>query len=108
MAAGAEVPRLSRSQCRGILAGAAFRHGRPGVGQRQGAEEESDDEFADDFADEPEEEPDEEDNLFGTAYEDVTYRDSTDDGVEGEIFETGESTTDFELVGEAERMVKPA
>ena len=39
------------------------------------------------------------------AYEHVTYRDSTDDGVEGEMFETGESATDFELVGEAERIV---
>ncbi len=28
-------------------------------------------------------------DLFGAAYEDVTYRDSTDDGVEGEMFETG-------------------
>ena len=42
---------------------------------------------------------------FGAAYEDVTYRDSTDDGVEGEVFEGGESPTDFELVGEAERIV---
>ncbi len=62
------------------------------------------DEF--DFAGEPEEEePDDEDNLFGAAYEDVTYRDSADDGVEGEMFETGQSPTDIELVGEAERIV---
>lgn len=61
------------------------------------------------FGDEaPSEEPaeaDDEDNLFGAAYEDVTYRDSADDGVEGEMFETGESATEFELVGEAERIV---
>ena len=44
-------------------------------------------------------------DLFGAAYEDVTYRDSTDDGVEGEIFEDGEDATDFELVGEGERIV---
>ena len=50
-------------------------------------------------------EADDEDDLFGAAYEHVTYRDSTDDGVEGEMFETGESATDFELVGEAERIV---
>ncbi len=49
--------------------------------------------------------PDDEDDLFRAAYEDVTYRDSTDDGVEGEVFEGGESPTDFELVGEAERIV---
>ena len=48
---------------------------------------------------------DEEDDVFGAAYEDVTYRDSADDGVEGEMFETGQSATDFELVGEAERIV---
>ncbi len=42
---------------------------------------------------------------FGAAYEDVTYRDSTDDGIEGEMFDTGQSPTDFELVGEAERIV---
>ena len=61
--------------------------------------EESEDEFPADEAD------DDEDELFRAAYEDVTYRDSTDDGVEGEVFEGGESPTDFELVGEAERIV---
>ena len=60
---------------------------------------ESEDEFPADEAD------DDEDGLFRAAYEDVTYRDSTDDGVEGELFEGGESPTDFELVGEAERIV---
>ena len=50
-------------------------------------------------------ETEDEGGLFGAAYEDVTYRDSTDDGVEGEMFETGQSATDFELVGEAERIV---
>ena len=72
-----------------------------------GAQRESDDEFADNFEDdeESEDESDDEGGLFGAAYEDVTYRDSTDDGVEGEIFESSESATDFELVGEAERIV---
>jgi len=51
------------------------------------------------------EEFDDEDDLFQAAYEDVTFRDSANDGVEGEIFETGEGATDFELVGEAERIV---
>jgi len=70
-----------------------------------GSQRESDDEFGDEFEEEADDEADDEDDLFGAAYEDVTYRDSTDDGVEGEIFESGESATDFELVGEAERIV---
>lgn len=61
--------------------------------------------FGEEQQEQEEPEADDEDNLFGAAYEDVTYRDSTDDGVEGEMFETGESATDFELVGEAERIV---
>jgi hypothetical protein len=48
---------------------------------------------------------DDDEDIFGAAYEHVTYRDSADDGVEGEMFETGESATDLELVGEAERIV---
>ncbi|MBN1394913.1 MAG: hypothetical protein JW959_07815 [Pirellulales bacterium] len=48
---------------------------------------------------------DDEDDLFGAAYENVTYRDTADDGIEGEMFESGPSDTDFELVGEAERIV---
>jgi hypothetical protein len=50
-------------------------------------------------------EAEDEDDLFGAAYEHVTYSDSTDDGVESEMFETGQSANDFELVGEAERIV---
>ena len=46
------------------------------------------------------------DDLFQAAYEGVTYRDSTDDGFEGEMREgPTESPTDFELVAEAERIV---
>ncbi len=51
-----------------------------------------------------EDESDDEDNVFGAAYEHVTYRDTTDDGVEGDMYETGPSATEFEMVGEAERI----
>jgi hypothetical protein len=44
------------------------------------------------------------DQLFGAAYEDVTYRDTTDDGFEGEMLEGGYQTSDFELSLEAERI----
>lgn len=54
---------------------------------------------------ESEEEPAASDGLFSAAYEDVTYRDSTDDGIEGEVSEGGFGDTDVELVGEAERIV---
>lgn len=45
-----------------------------------------------------------EDDLFGAAYENVTYRDTTDDGFEGEMLEWGEQPTDFELTAEADRI----
>lgn len=35
------------------------------------------------------------DEIYGAAYEDVVYRDSTDDGVEGPVFETGNGQTDL-------------
>lgn len=54
---------------------------------------------------EEEEAPEEWDSLFDAAYEGVTYRDSADDGFEGEMFETGQATTDFELLAEGERIV---
>jgi hypothetical protein len=47
---------------------------------------------------------DEEDNPFRAAYENVTYRDTTDDGFEGEMMEWGDRPTDFELTAEAERI----
>ncbi len=53
-------------------------------------------------ADEGEEE-DEVDGLFSAAYEDVVYRDSTDDGVEGDILDDG-SVTDDELERESKRV----
>ncbi len=58
-----------------------------------------------DVEDEELPEDDEESDIFEAAYEHVTYRDSTDDGIEGDMFDTGESPTDFEMVGEAERIV---
>jgi len=51
-----------------------------------------------------EEPADEADGLFSAAYEGVTYRDTTDDGFEGETIEWGEDETDFELAAEAERI----
>lgn len=44
---------------------------------------------------------DEEDNLFEAAYEEVVYRDSTDDGFEGEVHDGGTDapgTTEFEVI----------
>ena len=35
----------------------------------------------------------------------MTYRDSTDDGFEGEMLEGGQEVTDFELVDEADRVI---
>jgi len=53
----------------------------------------------------PEEPPEEDSNgLFGAAYENVTYRDTTDDGFEGEMLEGGIPASDFELAHEAERI----
>jgi hypothetical protein len=59
------------------------------------------------FAAAPDEEEidDEEDDLFGAAYEDMVYRDSTDDGVDSEIFDVGETTED-ELSWESRRIVE--
>ena len=58
---------------------------------------------------EPKEELDDEveessDDLFDAAYEGVTYRDTTDDGIDGAIFETG-SNSDDELEAEVDRIL---
>jgi len=45
------------------------------------------------------------DELFGAAYEDMVYRDSTDDGVEGPIFESG-AGTDTDLEKESRRVAR--
>ncbi len=42
--------------------------------------------------------------LYDAAYEDVVYTDSTDDGIDSSLFDTG-STTDDEMVRETERIV---
>ena len=47
---------------------------------------------------------DDEDDLFSAAYENVTYRDTTDDGFESELLEGGAPATDFELAREGERI----
>jgi len=53
----------------------------------------------------PEEQADEEPgDLFAAAYEGVSYRDTTDDGFEGETMEAGESASDFQLAAEAEQI----
>ncbi|MGF1581561.1 MAG: hypothetical protein ACFCD0_19715 [Gemmataceae bacterium] len=54
----------------------------------------------DDFVEEEDSEP-EEDNIFGAAYENMTYQDSTDDDVEAEVLDVGpEPEFDLELEGE--------
>ncbi len=52
---------------------------------------------------EPDDDEAEEVDLFSAAYEGVVYDDSTDDGVESSLFDTGETTTD-ELSRESERI----
>lgn len=66
-----------------------------------------DDEDDDDFDPETDFEDDEEDdesNLYGAAYEDVTYEDTTDDGNESSTYETDEDETLVEFEEEAERL----
>ena len=47
---------------------------------------------------------DEEESLFGAAYEQVTYRDTTDDGMESSTFDTEPDQTESELSFEVERI----
>ncbi|HIA61432.1 MAG TPA: hypothetical protein EYN93_00815 [Planctomycetaceae bacterium] len=56
----------------------------------------------DEFDDELEsDEPEEEQSIFSAAYENVSYRDSTDDGVEGEIFDNSDPDhSELLLLGE--------
>jgi hypothetical protein len=65
-------------------------------------------ELAVDDADESEADGDEADDIYGAAYEGVTFRGSTEDDIDSEMLEggdTGGEPTDFELVEEAERIV---
>lgn len=56
-------------------------------------------------ADEQELEDDEE-GLFDAAYEGMTYRDTTDDGNDGAIFETGDEGSQDELEAESKRLAE--
>jgi len=47
---------------------------------------------------------DDDDDVFGAAYEDMVYRDSTDDGVEGPIFDEGGGSVDSGLETETRRI----
>lgn len=60
---------------------------------------------SDDAGESEDEEEDPWDELFSAAYENVTYRDSADDGFEGEMLQGGGDATDLELAQEAERTV---
>lgn len=51
-----------------------------------------------------EDEDDELDNLFNAAYDDVTFRDSADDGGDSAIHDPGELDTQYELEEESERI----
>jgi hypothetical protein len=62
----------------------------PGVSEDNGKMEEAGEDQAED--------------LFRAAYENVTYRDSTDDGFMGELLDSGQDASDFELAQEAERI----
>ncbi|HEX5103124.1 MAG TPA: hypothetical protein VFV87_04905, partial [Pirellulaceae bacterium] len=49
--------------------------------------------------------PDEDEGRFGAAYEDVVFRGSTDDGIEGSLFEFDETSHD-ELAAESKRVAQ--
>ena len=51
-------------------------------------------------------EADESDNLYGAAYEDVVYNDTTDDGNEGAVFEFGNDASQNELETESKRLIE--
>jgi hypothetical protein len=66
--------------------------------EMESADEDGEDEEAGDWDD------DEPDELFSAAYEDMIYRDSTDDGREGSLIEEFTDGTEFELEEEAQRL----
>ncbi len=53
----------------------------------------------------PDDDDDDDANRFESAYEGMVFRDSTDDGVEGSIFESDDSSSD-ELVAESRRVAE--
>lgn len=48
--------------------------------------------------------PEDSEDLYRAAYENVVYRDTTDDGFEGELLDWSPQPSDFELAAEAERI----
>ena len=54
--------------------------------------------------DEDEDEDEEEDELYAAAYDEMVYRDSTDDGIDSELLGDGQGDTDYELELEARRL----
>ncbi len=54
--------------------------------------------------DEPDSGDDGPEDLYRAAYDEMVYRDSTADGVEGSTLESGGGATDFELEGESNRL----
>ena len=58
----------------------------------------------DDDDDEESWDDDEADELYGAAYEDMVYRDSTDDGFDADIIDEYADGTEFELEEEAQRL----
>ncbi len=65
-------------------------------------EELSEEELSEEELDEEDSGEEEAESLYGAAYEGVIYRDTTDDGFEGEMLESGVPASDFELTQEAE------
>ncbi|QDU53877.1 hypothetical protein [Aeoliella mucimassa] len=61
-------------------------------------------EEGEEYGDESELEDDDVDNLFQAAYDEVTYRDSTDDGLDSAIFDPDADASDYELEDEANRL----
>ncbi|MDZ4818248.1 MAG: hypothetical protein SGJ20_04660 [Planctomycetota bacterium] len=49
-------------------------------------------------------EPDDEEDLYGAAYEEVIYRDSTGDGIDADMLESGTQPSEYELEGESSRL----
>jgi len=60
----------------------------------------------DSSADEDDDEDDEEENPYQAAYDDVTYKDSTDDGQEGALIEDAPPGRTFDLEEDARRLEK--
>lgn len=73
------------------------------AGPRSGESSSASDSQLDELFHDAEDNPDVEGGLYGAAYDDVVYRDSTDDGVDGSIYDA-DNTTHDELTYESERI----